>query len=79
MVEHGGVDAARELPQLGERVRQLVADGADERRGGRVVADPVAQQPQLQRHPDEPLLRAVVQVALQPAALGVARGDEPPA
>ncbi len=44
---------------------------------GRVVADAVLQQPQLQRDPDEPLLRAVVQVALQPPALGVAGRDDP--
>ena len=44
----------------------------DELLGGRVVAQPVLQQPQLERDRDEPLLGAVVEVALQPPALRVA-------
>ena len=38
---------------------------------------PVLQQPQLERERDEPLLGAVVEVALEPPALGVARRDDP--
>ena len=66
------MDAARQLPQLLERARQLVAGRGDEQLGGgRVGVDPAPRQPQLQGERDEPLLRAVVQVALDPAALGV--------
>ena len=43
----------------------------------RVAADVGLDQPQLQRQGDQPLLRAVVQVALEPPALGVAGGDDP--
>ena len=44
---------------------------------GSVVAELGAQQPQREREHDEPLLGAVVQVALEPAALGVAGFDGP--
>ena len=66
------MDAARELAQLLQRVRQLLARA----REVGVVRMPARRQPQHQRERDEPLLRAVVQVALQPPALGVARGDD---
>ena len=56
---------------------QLVAGGRDELLRGRVVPDAVLEQPQLQRDPDQALLRAVVQVALEPPPLGVAGGDDP--
>ena len=44
---------------------------------GRIVADAVAEQAELQGDADEPLLRAVVQVALEPPPLVVAGGDDP--
>ena len=60
-----------------EGLRELVARGGRELLGRRrVVADPRAEEAQLHRDRDEPLLRAVVEVALEAAALGVARGDE---
>ena len=71
------MDAARELAQLLQRVRELVARGGHELLGlGGIAADVRADHPQLQRERDEPLLRAVVQVALEPAALGVAGRDD---
>ena len=42
----------------------------------RVVAHAALQEAQLQRERDEPLLRSVVQVALQAPALGVAGRDD---
>ena len=73
--EHGRVDAAGELAQLGERLVELLHRA---RRASACAASGslpalVARQPQLQAQRDEPLLRAVVQVALEPAALGQAR------
>ena len=57
--------------------RELVARAGHERLGRcRVAADVGADQPQLHGERDEPLLRAVVQVALQPPPLGVAGGDD---
>ena len=71
------MDAARELAQLLERLRELVARRRRQplRRAGS-VADAAVDHPELQRHRDEPLLRAVVEVALQPPAFGVAGGDD---
>jgi hypothetical protein len=67
MVERGRVHAARELAQLLERLRELAARAvtscsAAAGRGGCRL-----DQPQLQRERDQPLLGAVVQVALEPA------------
>ena len=56
---------------LGVRARQQLAHR------GRVAVEPPLGEPQRERGRDEPLLRAVVEVALQPAALGVARLDDP--
>ena len=77
MVERRRVDAARQLPELLERVGQLVARGRREllRLGG-IAPDVGAEHPQLERERDEPLLGAVVQVALEPAPLGVAGRDD---
>ena len=74
--QHRGMDAAREVAQLADRALGLVARLTDEVE--RVVAapEPVARHPQVQRDGDEPLLRPVVQVALQAPALGVGGGDD---
>ena len=71
------MDPARELAQLLERLRELVGRRRDEllRQRG-VGTDAVVDHPELERDGDEPLLRAVVEVALQPPPLRVARGDE---
>ena len=71
------MDPARELPQLLERLRELVAGARDQGLGRRGVATDVgADQPQLHGQGHQPLLRAIVQVALEPPPLGVARGDD---
>ena len=78
MFEHRRVDAARELAQLPERLGELVAGGRDQRLGRRrVAADVGLDQPELQGEGDQPLLGAVVQVALEPPPLGVAGRDDP--
>ena len=77
--EHGGMDAARELAQLRERDGELVAELVDGGGRLRVVAQPRAQQPQVERERDELLLGAVVQVALDLAAGVVGGLDDPPA
>ena len=71
--EDRGVDAARQLAQLVERARELGL-GLLEQPGNRVGAplERALGEPQLQGERDEALLRAVVQVALEAAALGVA-------
>ena len=72
------MQSARELAQLVQRLGELVARLRRELlRLGRVAADPVLQHPQLQRDGDEALLRAVVEVALEPPALGVPGLDDP--
>ena len=72
------MDAARELAQLLERARSSSLARGHARLGGRRVAVDVGlDQPQLHRDRDQPLLRAVVQVALEPPPLGVAGGDQP--
>src|SRR4051794_41830416 len=71
------MDSARELAQLLQRLRELVAGRADELLRERwVVADAALDHPQLERDRDESLLRAVVEVALEPAPLRVAGGDD---
>ena len=57
--------------------RELVARGHDERLGGGGVGvDLGPHEPELDAERDEALLRAVVQVTLEPPALGVARCDD---
>ena len=77
VAEHGRMDPARELAQLLERLRQLLAGALERRARLGLVAAAAGGEPQVERERDEPLLRAVVQVALEPAALGVARLDDP--
>ena len=74
--EHGGIDAAGDVPQLGQRRRHLLLR-PPQPMPGRVVAGRVAEQAQLQRQRDQALLGAVVQVALQPLPLLPARLDHP--
>ena len=68
---------ARALGAPRSECAELVARGGREllRLGG-IAADVGPEHPQLQRERDEPLLGAVVQVALEPAALGVAGRDD---
>ena len=67
--QHRRVDAAGELAQLVERGAQLGDGGVD------LIADLGAQQPQREREHHQPLLGAVVEIALEPAALGIAGLD----
>src|SRR5690348_3950512 len=71
------MDAARKLPQLLEGLGELLT-GAFEQllRTVRVGSEPVLRKPERQRQRDEPLLRAVVEVALELAPLLVAGGDD---
>ena len=72
------VDPARELAQLVERLRELAVGCAEERfRLLGVSLQGRLDEPQLERERDEPLLRPVVQISLQPPALGVGRLDDP--
>ena len=79
------MDPAGELAQLFERLRRAAAGARRARRArGRRRLEPASTQAQAQRQRDEALLGAVVEVALEAAALGVAglddarpRGGEP--
>jgi hypothetical protein len=70
--EHRGVDAAGQFAQLGQRLLRLLAGRLDQRL--QLGIDPgqaAARHAERQGQRDQPLLRPVVQVALEPAAFGV--------
>ena len=73
------VDAARERPQLVEGVDHLGVrlgeELVDRRRAA--VGEPAAGELEREPDPEQPLLRAVVEVALEAAPLGVACLDDP--
>ena len=71
------MDAAGQLAQLLQRLRDRVARGGELLGERRVVAVAAMQHAQLQAEGDESLLRAVMEVALEPSPFGVARGDDP--
>jgi hypothetical protein len=78
VAEHGRVDPAGELAQLLDGELRLLARPGDELGcGRRVFAHLRLGHPERDRDRDHPLLRAVVQIALDPAALGVGRRDDP--
>ena len=71
------MDSLRELAQVGDRLGQLGRRGREQLVGlGRRVAELPLREPQPHRQPDEALLRAVVEVPLEPPALGVAGLDD---
>ena len=72
------MDAVRQLAQLGDRPAQLGLGLVQARRELRILVGPELrpQEAKREREPDEALLRAVVEVALEPAALGVTRLDD---
>ena len=75
--ENGRVDPARELAQLVEGRAEFRLRVGDELMGPQgVVVDHAVRHPQLKRERDEPLLRAVVQVPLEAAPLGVSGLDD---
>ena len=72
------MDAAGQLAQLGDGRPGLLGRGFEQRlQIGIGARGPVPGDADRQRERDEPLLRAVVQVAFQPAALGVAGLHDP--
>ena len=76
--EQRRVDAVGQLAQLRERERERFAGLAHERSGRRRLARELClEQPERHRDRDEPLLGAVVEVALDPPPLGVGRLDQP--
>ena len=78
--EHRRVDPARELAQLGQARPQLAQRAVEQLGdGGRVGGAAAARVAEQHREPDEPGLRAVVQVALEAPALRVSRLDDPQA
>ena len=69
-----GMDPAGQLAQLGRGRGELLADPLERGAGRvRVALGEAAREPHVQRERDEPLLRAVVEVALDPAAGVVGR------
>jgi hypothetical protein len=73
------VDASSQIPEVPERQRQLVAQPLERRgnrRSGRARC-PGSHGTQLEGHGHQALLRAVVQVSLDSAALGVGGLDDP--
>ena len=75
--QHRRMDAAGQLAQLGGRAGEVVGQPVEERAGrGRVVVEPAAGDADVERHRHEPLLRAVVEVALELAAGLVGGGDD---
>ena len=74
--EHRRVDAAGQLAQLAEAGLQLLDGRVEDLRHAFVPAGAHARRLQHHGQRDESRLGAVVQVALEPAALGIARLDE---
>jgi hypothetical protein len=78
--ENCRVDPAREFTELLECLVELIVGFGQKRfRRFGILSQVCLDDPQLDRERDEPLLRAVVQVSLQPSTLGVARLDDPDA
>jgi hypothetical protein len=76
--EDRGMDAARQVAQLLQREVGLLPRAADQLHGGRVaVRGALLGHAQVQGERHEPLLSAVVEVALDAPALVVRRGDDP--
>ena len=69
--------AARDLAELLERRRDLAPRDCEALLRVRVAVELLLEQAQLERERDQPLLCAVVQVALQPLALALAGLDDP--
>ncbi len=77
VVDDGWVQAADEVAQLGEGLGGLVVGLLDGMPGGfGYVGEVGAGHAQVHREGDQPLLRAVVEVAFDAAAFSVGRGDD---
>ena len=70
------MQAAREVAQLVDRRLGLHVGGDDEVADVLALGQPPLGEAELHGERDQPLLRTVVQIALQPAALRVGRGDD---
>ena len=75
--ENGRMEAARHRPKLVERDCDLLSRLVESRTGIGIAGHLLLQQAQLERERDQTLLRAVVQIALQPLALTLPRLDHP--
>jgi hypothetical protein len=75
--EERRMEASRDLPQVLDRALQLVERALDERDQPAVARDLGLERTQGEERGREPLLGAVVKVALEPAALAVASPNEP--
>ena len=64
------MDPAREVAELGDCLLYLVLRARENARSSRRIA-PRRLEPERDRQGHEPLLRAIVQVALDPATFGV--------
>ena len=73
--DHSRVQAVGDRAQLLERDRDLLAGGFDLRLRLGIVGELVGVHPELERERDQPLLGAVVEVALEPLALLLAGLD----
>src|SRR5436190_9385250 len=70
ILEDGRREPTDEVAQLGDRSLRLSMSGADELPGGgRVVLQLLEREAEIEPEGDEPLLRAVVEVALDPPPL----------
>ena len=70
------MDAVRELTQLDDRLAELRPGFVDARHELVIRSEPASHETQRERQPDQALLGPVVEVALEPAALGVACLDD---
>jgi hypothetical protein len=72
------MDAVRELAQLGDRLTELCLGFVEARHELAILvgSELRAEEAQREREPDETLLGAVVEVALEPAALGITGLDD---
>ena len=73
--DHGRMDSPRHLTQLVQRCLDLASRPLEPPRGRGSASPGLLEQAQLERERDEPLLRTVVQVALQPLPLPLTRLD----
>ncbi len=77
VAEHRRVDAVRQLPQLGEQLPHVRLHLGQERGRRLVPLHLVARQAELGDERDHLLLGAVVEIALDAAAFGVLRAEDP--
>jgi hypothetical protein len=76
LAQHGRMDAVGQVAQLAQRGGELLARRRQEPRGLGAGLEPGAERAELERQRDEPLLSAVVEVALQPPPLAVAHLEQ---